>query len=111
MSKGAGQEKRTILSRKTTMQNAYMYILKCSDGTFYTGSTTHLEKRFAQHQNGEGPQYTQERRPVELVYFEEYQQIKEAFYREHQVKGWSRKKKLALIEERVGDLPGLAKGW
>ena len=71
----------------------YMYILECSDDTFYTGSTKNLERRLQQHQNGEGANYTSKRLPVKLVYFEEYQRIDEAFYREKQVQGWSRKKK------------------
>ena len=86
-----------------------MYILKCCDNTFYTGSTKDLELRIAQHQNGLGANYTKKRLPVELVYFEEYSRIDEAFYREKQVQPWSRKKKLALIEGRYDDLPELAK--
>ena len=86
-----------------------MYILKCSDGTYYTGSTNNLEKRLWQHQTGEGSDYTKKRRPVELVYFEEYDRIDYAFYREQQVKDWNRKKKEALIEGRINDLPKLAK--
>lgn len=86
----------------------YLYILKCSDGSYYTGSTTDLEKRFEQHQNGEGANHTQKRRPVELVYYEEYQRIDEAFYREKQVQGWTRKKKEALINGTQELLPTLA---
>jgi putative endonuclease len=87
----------------------YMYILKCSDGSYYTGSTTDLERRINQHQNGEGANYTKKRLPVELVYYEEYSRIDEAFYREKQVQGWSRRKKEALIERRFSELPSLAK--
>ncbi len=86
-----------------------MYILKCSDGSYYTGSTTDLERRINQHQNGEGANYTKKRLPVELVYYEEYSRIDEAFYREKQVQGWSRRKKEALIERRFSELPSLAK--
>ena len=81
-----------------------MYILRCSDGSFYTGSTNNLELRIRQHQAGEGANYTRERLPVELIYFEEFSRIDMAFYREKQVQGWSRKKKMALIassEERL----------
>ena len=74
-----------------------MYILECSDGSYYTGSTTNLELRLQQHQNGEGANHTKKRLPVTLVYYEEYSRIDEAFYREKQVQGWSRKKKEALI--------------
>ena len=75
----------------------YMYIIECADGSYYTGSTTNLELRLAQHQAGEGANHTKKRLPVMLVYYEEYQRIDEAFYREKQVQGWSRKKKEALI--------------
>jgi len=87
----------------------YMYILKCSDGSYYTGSTNDLERRLWQHQNGEGALYTKNRLPVELVYYEEYERIDYAFYREKQVKDWSRKKKEALIEGKLEELPKLAK--
>ena len=87
----------------------FMYILKCSDGSYYTGSTVNLEIRFHQHQQGEGANYTKKRLPVELIYFEEYSRIDEAFYREKQVQHWSRKKKEALIEGKYSYLPELAK--
>ncbi len=87
----------------------FMYILKFSDGSYYTGSTVNLEIRFHQHQQGEGANYTKKRLPVELIYFEEYSRIDEAFYREKQVQHWSRKKKEALIEGKYSDLPELAK--
>ncbi|MDR0206866.1 MAG: GIY-YIG nuclease family protein [Bacteroidales bacterium] len=77
----------------------YMYILECSNGCYYTGSTNNLERRFAEHQNGEGANYTKKHLPVKLVYFEEFYRIDEAYYREKQVQGWSRKKKEALINK------------
>ena len=86
----------------------YMYILRCSNGRFYTGSTNNLELRLAQHQNGEGANYTKKYRPVELIYFEEFQHVAEAFYREKQVQGWSRKKKLALLQGNDDKLPKLS---
>ena len=89
----------------------YMYILHCSDGSYYTGSTNDLERRLAEHQNGEGANHTKKRLPVTLVYYEEYQRIDEAFYREKQVQGWSRKKKEALIEGNNNLLPELAKAY
>jgi putative endonuclease len=85
-----------------------MYILECSDGTFYTGSTNNLDLRLLQHQNGEGANHTKKRLPVKLVYNEEFQRIDEAFYREKQVQGWSRKKKEALINSQSEKLPELA---
>lgn len=87
----------------------YMYILKCSDGSYYTGSTQDLEKRLCQHQNGEGAEYTKTRLPVELAYFEEYQRIDAAFCREKQIQGWTRKKKEALISGRFDMLKVFAK--
>ena len=89
----------------------YLYILLCADGSFYTGSTNDLERRLEEHQNGEGANHTRKRLPVELVYTEEYDRIDEAYYRERQIHGWSRNKKIALIEGRNEDLPGLAKGY
>jgi putative endonuclease len=82
----------------------YMYILKCSNGSYYTGSTIDLERRLLQHQAGEGANHTRKRLPLRLVYFEEYSRIDLAFYREKQVQGWSRKKKEALVN---GDLEEL----
>jgi putative endonuclease len=76
---------------------AYMYILECSDGSFYTGSTKNLPRRLWQHQNGFGANHTKKRLPVMLVYAEYYDHVSDAFYREKQVQGWSRKKKIALI--------------
>ena len=87
----------------------YMYILKCVNGQYYTGSTKFLDKRIEQHQSGKGANFTRKYLPVELVYYEEYDRIDEAFYREKQVQGWGRKKKEALIEGRVNEIPGLAK--
>jgi putative endonuclease len=75
----------------------YTYILKCSDDSYYTGSTIHLEQRLHEHQEGLGANFTRKRRPVTLVYFEEYERIADAFRREKQIQGWGRKKKEALI--------------
>lgn len=86
----------------------WMYILLCSDDSYYTGSTIDLEKRIQQHQLGEGANYTKKRLPVKLIYFEEYDRIDLAFYREKQVQGWSRKKKEALINGEFELLPKLA---
>ena len=88
--------------------NCYMYILECSNGEYYTGSTKNLERRLAQHQNGEGANFTKKHLPVKLVYAEEYQRIDEAFHREKQVQGWSRAKKKALIDKQAGMLSEFA---
>jgi len=86
----------------------YMYILLCANGKYYTGSTNKLEARLAQHQNGDGANYTKKHSPVKLVYFEEFQRIDEAFYREKQVQGWSHNKKKALIDGFTEKLPTLS---
>lgn len=86
----------------------YMYILQCSNGAYYTGSTINLERRLKQHQNGEGANFTRKHLPVELVYFEEFQRIDKAFYREKQVQKWSRSKKEALINNTPEKLHKLA---
>lgn len=86
----------------------WMYILLCSDGSYYTGSTNNLELRLAQHQRGEGANHTKKRLPIKLLYFEEYERIDLAFYREKQVQGWSRRKKEALINGTPELLPQLA---
>ena len=91
------------------MSKGYMYILECDDGSYYTGSTKNLKRRLWEHQNMLGANYTKRRQPVKLVYYEEYSRIDEAFFREKQVQGWSRKKKEALINGSPELLPKLAK--
>ncbi len=86
----------------------YMYILKCADGSYYTGSTKNLERRLVQHQSGKGANHTRKHLPVELVYNEEYPRIDTAFYREKQIQGWSHKKKEALINGEYDKLKKLA---
>ncbi len=93
------------------MAKGYMYILECSDGSYYTGSTIDLNSRLAQHLSGKGANHTKKRLPVQLKYYEEFERIDEAFYREKQVQGWSRKKKEALIENRPEDLPLLSMNY
>lgn len=88
-----------------------MYILLCSDDSYYTGSTIDLERRLKQHQTGEGANHTKKNLPVKLVYYEEYQRIDTAFYREKQIQGWSRKKKKALINGDHNLLPEYAKAY
>ncbi len=89
--------------------SGFMYILECSDGSYYTGSTKNLEKRMREHQNGQGANHTRKRLPVTLVYVEEYLRIDHAFNREKQVQGWRREKKEALINGELDLLPALAK--
>lgn len=78
----------------------YIYIVKCSDGSLYTGWTTHLEKRVQAHNEGRGAKYTRSRRPVELVYYEQLETKEEALRREYAIKQLSRIQKLRLIEEQ-----------
>lgn len=75
----------------------YVYILCCADGTFYTGWTTHLEERVKTHNQGKGAKYTRNRRPVKLLYWEEYSDRREAMRREAAIKKMSRKQKEELI--------------
>ena len=86
----------------------FMYILECANGYYYTGSTNDLDGRIEQHLKGEGAIFTKKYLPVKLVYFEEFQSIEDAFYREKQVQGWSRKKKEALINGFYDKLPDLS---
>ena len=81
-----------------------MYILRCSNNTYYTGSTKDLERRIEEHQLGLGANYTRKHLPVKLVYFEEFERIDDAFYREKQVHNWSQKKKEALINNNIEKL-------
>jgi putative endonuclease len=85
---------------------AWLYILRCADGSHYTGSTNNLPLCLAGHQAGKGSAYTRCRLPVELVYSQEFSSEHEAFLREWQVKGWSRARKEALIR---GDFEALIK--
>ena len=77
----------------------YTYMLHCSDRSFYTGHTDDLQTRIAQHEAGAVPGHTQNRRPVKLVWSQEFGTRMEALEAERQIKGWSRAKKLALIRE------------
>ncbi|WP_193597416.1 GIY-YIG nuclease family protein [Microbacterium sp. YJN-G] len=85
----------------------YVYILRCSDGTFYVGSTRDLHRRLETHAQGLGSNYTSCRLPVELVWFDEFERIDEAFGLEKRIQGWSHAKRLAFIE---GGFDAI-KGW
>ena len=88
---------------------AWMYILECSDGSYYVGSTKDLEYRLSEHQEGKGAKYTSRRLPIKLVYFEEYERVSDAYVREKQVQNWSRAKREALIKGNQEILPELAR--
>ncbi len=91
------------------MKQYYVYILLCSDGSYYTGVTNTIELRLAQHNDGcDLSSYTFKRRPVSLVYQCEFVDIREAIAWEKKVKRWSRIKKEALIKGEFGKLKELA---
>jgi putative endonuclease len=90
----------------------HTYILECSDGSFYVGSTWDLDRRIWEHNEGLGAEYTRRRRPVKLVWSAEYARIEDAFAFEKRIQNWSRAKRLALIEGRTEALPDLAsRSW
>jgi putative endonuclease len=91
------------------MKQYWVYILKCSDGSYYTGTTSNLEKRITEHQNGTFTGYTKSRLPVELVFSEPFDDVYNAISAEQQIKGWTRKKKEALINRDFDLLKELAK--
>lgn len=78
----------------------YIYIVKCKDGTLYTGWTNNLEKRIKDHNDGKGAKYTKARLPVELVYYETFETKEEAMSREYAIKQLSRKEKDELIGKK-----------
>ena len=75
----------------------YVYLIRCADDTLYCGWTTDLQKRLAAHNAGIGAKYTRSRRPVELVYYEEFIDRHEALSREWHIKRLSREEKLEII--------------
>ncbi|MGH7093484.1 MAG: GIY-YIG nuclease family protein [Stellaceae bacterium] len=98
------------LEGRTPVMSAYLYILRCADGAYYTGTTrTSLDCRVAEHQAGAFDGYTALRRPIELVFHQEFQRIEDAIAAERQVKGWRREKKEALICGKFVFLPELAR--
>jgi putative endonuclease len=91
------------------MPGAYLYILRCADGSYYTGTTRNdLESRLAEHNAGRFAGYTSKRRPVRLVFMQHFDVITDAIAAERQLKGWSRAKKEALIAGNWGQVELLA---
>lgn len=76
----------------------YTYIVRCRDGTLYTGWTNNLEKRIKDHNDGKGAKYTKSRRPVVLAYYEEFRTKEEAMRREWEIKHMSRAQKLEILK-------------
>ena len=87
------------LNRDSQLNMNYTYLLQCADGTLYCGWTNHLEKRVEAHNAGKGAKYTKSRRPVILVYYEEYETKSEALRREAAIKKLSRQEKLRMIRQ------------
>ncbi len=92
------------------MKIYYVYILKCSDNTYYTGITSNLTKRIVEHNSGKHKDsYTFKRRPINLEFYAEFTDVNLATQSEKQIKKWSRAKKEALIKNEFEKLPNLAK--
>lgn len=83
-------------------QTNYTYVVRCGDGSYYTGWTNHLEKRIQDHNDGKGAKYTKSRRPVELIYYETFATKEEAMSREYAIKQLTRKQKEHLIQSGNG---------
>ena len=88
----------------------WVYVLRCADGSYYTGHTDNLQERIGQHQQGKIPGYTVKRRPVELVYSQECTTRLEALNAEIQIKRWTRAKKEALFKRDWKEINRLSRG-
>jgi putative endonuclease len=86
----------------------YVYILKCQDGTYYTGFTRDLEKRQKEHLGGYGAKYTLDKKAEALLYYETFDSQEEALHREKQLKGWTKAKKDSLISGQISHLKKLS---
>ena len=83
----------------TTARSPYhVYVLRCSDNTFYTGYTTDVERRVREHDAGDGAKYTRGRTPVELIHVESFDSQSDAMSREYEIKQYSRAEKERLVE-------------
>ena len=95
--KKSSRRKKTTATRVKSPGDWSLYILKCSDGSFYTGITNNLERRFKMHQAGKASRYTRSHGPVEMLYSEPCGDRSSALIRECEVKEWPKKKKVALV--------------
>ena len=94
------------------MKVLYVYILKCNDNSYYTGVTNHIERRIVEHNSGISPQsYTIPRRPVELVWVQAFSDPAQAIEWEKKIKGWSRRKKEAMISKDWDKLVEYSKNY
>jgi putative endonuclease len=97
-------------SERSQLEGATIYILVCSDGSYYVGITRRsIEERVSEHTQGLMPRYTFTRRPVKLVFSEHYERIVDAIAAERRIKGWSRAKKEAYMRGDFSSLVALAK--
>ena len=111
LSKGAPRWQRPHASCTNPLTIVFcVYILECADGFYYVGHSDNLEERLQQHQSGALGGYTANRRPVRLAYSQDFPTRDQAFLAERRVKGWSRKKKEALMRGDWGELRRLARG-
>jgi predicted GIY-YIG superfamily endonuclease len=100
----------TGIKQKTKlMKSGWVYILECSDGSYYTGVTSDLDVRIAEHQNGIHKGYTYFRRPVRLLWSDCFPEMEQAIGMEKRIKGWTRKKKEALMAGNFDLLQELSK--
>ncbi len=99
----------SIIKLWTEMKDYFVYIVKCADNSYYTGFTSNLEQRIAEHNNGKYTGYTTTRLPLILVYSNRFSDVNEAIRVEKQIKGWSRAKKEALITGDFDKLKELSK--
>jgi predicted GIY-YIG superfamily endonuclease len=90
------------------MNYFFVYILRCSDGSYYVGHTDNIDQRIADHQAGKIDGYTSTRLPIALIFTQDFPTRDEAFIAERQIKGWSRKKKEALIRGDWATISNLA---
>ncbi len=92
------------------MKTYYVYILECSNNSYYTGVTNNMNRRLHEHDTGANRScFTYDKRPVKLVYVQSFMEIENAIKWEKQLKGWSRKKKQAVIHNNWEKLPALSK--
>ena len=91
------------------MKYFYVYIIKCCDDSYYTNHTDNIEKRIYEHKNQRYDNYTAFRLPLEVVYVQTFPSRNDAFFAERRIKGWTRKKKEALILKKWNDLKKHAK--
>lgn len=91
--------------------NYYVYIISSVSRTLYVGVTSNLERRIVEHREGLVPGFSSRYRVSQLVYFEQFQDVREAIAREKQIKSWRREKKLALIESQNPGWKDLSEGW